>query len=73
MPLLELQLWKPDEQKFDEEGISMQIRIENRYLEDVVVLVPDIFQDSRDYKEVIKGKNPEQNIKLQLRDTIGVP
>lgn len=27
----------------------MQIRIENRYLEDVVVLVPDIFQDSRGF------------------------
>ena len=25
------------------------------------------------YKEVIKGKNPEQNIKLQARDTVVVP
>ena len=26
-----------------------------------------------DYKEVVKGKNPEQNIKLQPRDTVVVP
>jgi polysaccharide export outer membrane protein len=25
------------------------------------------------YKDVIKGKNPEQNIKLEPRDTIVVP
>ena len=25
------------------------------------------------YKEVVKGKNPAQNIKLQPRDTIVVP
>ena len=25
------------------------------------------------YKEVVKGKNPEQNVKLQPRDTIVVP
>src|ERR1035437_2992009 len=30
-------------------GTGMQIRIESRHLEDVVVIVPDIFQDGRGF------------------------